>query len=74
MSHMSIMCTRAQSHVCVCVILIPACVDCSGISYAIVSWWGRKGSSSGDSQGWVGDDAFLVQLLQARAPAQSPTL
>jgi len=28
-----------------------------------VSWWGRKGSSSGDSQGWVGDDAFLFQLL-----------
>jgi hypothetical protein len=28
-----------------------------------VSWWGRRGSSSGDSQGWVGDDAFLVQLL-----------
>ena len=36
----------------------------SGISYAIVSWWGRSGTSSGDSQGWVGDDAFLLQLLR----------
>lgn len=40
---------------------------CSGIAYAIVSWWGRKGSSTGDSQGWVGDDDFLFQLLRVRA-------
>jgi hypothetical protein len=36
-----------------------------------VSWWGRKGSSSGDSQGWVGDDTFLFQLLGVRAERTS---
>jgi hypothetical protein len=36
----------------------------NGISYAVVGWWGRSGASSGDSQGWVGDDAFLLQLLR----------
>jgi hypothetical protein len=46
-------------------------MPCSGISYAVVSWWGRAGSSSGDSQGWVGSDDFLTLLLRvtkARVP------
>ncbi len=49
--------------VCVCMKARAHAMRRSGIAYAIVSWWGRSGSSSGDSQGWVGDDAFLVQLL-----------
>lgn len=39
----------------------------AGVSVAVCSWWGRKGVSSGDSQGVLTDDALALALDAAAA-------